>query len=269
MTDSLNLRATVLGCGSSPGVPRIGDDWGACDPDEPKNRRSRCALLVERFGAGERPTRILIDTGPDMRAQLLAAGVGAIDAVLYTHAHADHLHGIDDLRAFWLNEKKRVEAYADAQTIERIEQGFSYCVRTPPGGAYPPIVRLNLIDPDRPLTLDGPGGPIEVTPTRQLHGGSESLGYHFGRLAYSCDVSALPDATAAQLTDLDVWILGALRYEPHPSHFTVDQALDWIERLGPRRAILTHMHNDLDYATLRRDLPAHVEPAYDGMRIEF
>lgn len=263
----MSLRLTILGCGSSPGVPRIGNDWGACNPLEPKNRRSRCALLIEQFSDGAIPTRILVDTGPDMRTQLLAAEVDAIDAVLYTHAHADHLHGIDDLRAFWLNTRRVVPVHADDDTADRIEQGFSYCLKTAPGGSYPPIIALNRIQPYEPLVIDGAGGPVEIMPYRQIHGGGTSTGYRIGGFAYSCDVSAIPDETAALLHDLDTWVVGALRYEPHPSHLSVDEALAWIERLRPRRAILTHMHNDLDYATLKASLPAHVEPAFDGMQI--
>jgi phosphoribosyl 1,2-cyclic phosphate phosphodiesterase len=267
LAQSPKLRATILGCGSSPGVPRIGGDWGACDPEEPKNRRSRCAFLVERVGGEGRPTTVLFDTGPDVRAQLLVAGVTEVDGVVYTHAHADHLHGIDDLRAFHLNTGRLVDVYADAETASRIESGFGYCVRTPAGGAYAPILRLNHFDPDAPLTIDGPAGAIAFTPIRQIHGGSTSLGFRAGGFAYTCDVSDFPDASAALLEDLDVWVIGALRYRPHPSHLSVEEALGWIDRLKPRRAILTHMHNDLDYATLREALPAHVEPGYDGMQL--
>lgn len=204
-----------------------------------------------------------------MRSQLLAAEVDDIDGVIYTHAHADHLHGIDDLRAFWLNNRQLVELYADPMTAERIEQAFGYCVRTPEGGQYPPILRLNRIAPFVPFVIDGAGGPIEILPLEQLHGGGTSLGYRFGSLAYSCDVSGLPDESLARLDGLDTWIIGALRHQPHPSHFTVEQALGWIERLQPRNAVLTHMHNDLDYRTLATDLPDYVQPGYDGMRITF
>ncbi len=137
---SARHRATILGCGASPGVPRIGNDWGACDPDEPKNRRTRCSLLLERFDGDPTPTRILVDTGPDMRAQLLTAGVGAIDAVVYTHAHADHVHGIDDLRVFWQNTKQRVDVYGDNATMTHLERTFGYCFRSPAGSLYPPIL---------------------------------------------------------------------------------------------------------------------------------
>jgi phosphoribosyl 1,2-cyclic phosphate phosphodiesterase len=226
-------------------------------------------LLIERFDSGKRPTRVLVDTGPDMRSQLLAADVDHIDGVIYTHGHADHLHGIDDLRAFWLSTRRLVELYADDPTADRIEEGFAYCLKTAPGGSYPPIVRLNRMKPEGPFALGGSSGHIDILPYRQIHGDGSSTGFRFGGLAYSCDVSDLPDESAALLSGLEVWIIGALRHEPHPSHLTVAQALEWIDRLKPRRAILTHMHNDLDYATLRRTLPANVEPAYDGMQIAF
>jgi len=263
------LLATILGCGPSPGVPRIGNDWGTCDPANPKNRRSRCSLLVERRNDRHRPTRVLVDTSPDMRTQFLAAGVDHIDGVLYTHAHADHLHGIDDLRAFWMKDKRLVEVYADGNTGARILEAFAYCFRTPPGGSYPPILRMNRIDAYEPLAINGPGGDMDILPFAQTHGDSPSLGFRFGGLAYSCDVSALDRAAEAALQDLDVWIVDGLRHEPHPSHFSVRQALDWIERLKPKRAILTHMDYSLDYDALRQQLPPHVEPAYDGMAIAF
>jgi phosphoribosyl 1,2-cyclic phosphate phosphodiesterase len=249
-----------MGCGSSPGVPRIGNDWGACDPEEPKNRRTRCSLLIERVDGGEAPTSILVDTGPDLRAQLLAANVRHVDGVIYTHCHADHLHGIDDLRAFWLASKRLIDVYADPPTIARLEQGFGYCFRSPEGSFYPPILKHHPI---------ASGSSIEILPFRQVHGDIDSLGFRIGGLAYSCDVSDLPADSIAALAGLDVWIVDALRYREHPSHFNVDQSLAWIDRIRPRRAILTHMHNDLDYRRLMDELPSHVEPAYDGMQIEF
>ena len=263
------MRATILGCGPSHGVPRVGPDWGACDPDEPKNRRSRCSLLVERFAEGCRPTRVLIDTGPDLRSQLLAADVDHIDGVLYTHAHADHTHGIDDLRGFWLGNKRRIDVYADDVTAARLEEAFRYCFIAPPGGAYPPILNRHRIAPNEPFGVVGASGPVGIVPFRQIHGDIDSIGYRFGGLAYSCDISGVPDETMPLLAGLDVWIVDALRPSSHPSHFNLDQALAWIDRLAPRRAILTHMHSDLDYATLKKALPAGVEPAYDGMRLDF
>ena len=262
------LRFTVLGCGSSPGVPRIGNDWGACDPKNPKNRRSRCSLLVERMAAPGQTTRVLVDTSPDLRAQALAADFGTLDGVLYTHPHADHIHGIDDLRGFVINMRRRVDVHADAQTMTRLREAFGYCFETPPGSDYPPIVTGHPIAAGEPVTIDGPGGPLTALPIIQIHGRITSLAFRFGGLAYSPDVSDLDDEAEYRLQDLDVWIVDALRYAPHPSHFSLDQALGWIERLKPKRAILTHMHVDLDYEAVRRALPAHVEPAYDGMVID-
>jgi len=265
MTD---LVVTILGCGPSPGVPRIGNDWGACDPDEPRNRRSRCGLLVERRTAGSAPTRVLVDTSPDLRTQLLATGIDSLDAVLYTHAHADHLHGIDDLRAFWMKTKRRLDVYADDVTSSRIHDAFGYCFKTPPGGTYPPILAMNRIEAAAAFAIVGAGGPVDIAPFVQDHGPScATMGFRFGSLAYSCDVSGLDDRSASTLEGLDVWIVDALRREPHPSHFSVRESLAWIERLKPRRAILTHMDYSLDYATLRSELPPNVEPAYDGMVI--
>ena len=265
---SARHRATILGCGASPGVPRIGNDWGACDPNEPKNRRTRCSLLLERFN-GKRPTRVLIDSGPDMRAQLLDARVDWIDAVVYTHAHADHVHGIDDLRAFWQTSKRRVPVYGDGPTIDHLERAFGYCFESAAGGLYPPILKQHRIEDGAPLTVSGAAGDLTLLPFRQIHGDISSLGIRVGGLAYSCDVSDIPPETQPLLRDLDVWIVDALRHRPHPSHFSVAQAIAWVDRLRPHRAILTHLHGDLDYATLKRDLPPPMEPAYDGMTIDF
>jgi phosphoribosyl 1,2-cyclic phosphate phosphodiesterase len=263
------LRATILGCGASPGVPRIGNDWGACDPAEPRNRRTRCSLLIERFDDGNaRPTRVLIDTGPDVRFQLLAANVDHVDGVIFTHAHADHIHGIDDLRVFWLNTKRLVDVYADAATKARLDEGFGYCFRSPPGSAYPPILKHHPVEAGTPLTISGPGGPVALMPFRQVHGDIDSLGLRFAGIAYSCDISDVPPESMQHVAGLNVWIVDALRYKPHPSHFSLADALRWIERVKPRRAILTHLHGDLDYATLKRELPRHVEPAHDGMVID-
>ncbi len=229
----------------------------------------RTSVLIERFENGARPTRVLVDTGPDLRAQMLTANVDFIDAVIYTHAHADHTHGIDDLRAFWHMTERLVDVYADETTIAHLDRAFGYCFAQPTGSLYSPILKHHLIAPGTPLTIRGSGGPMTATPFRQVHGDTESLGLRVGGMAYSCDVSDLPHDSIPQLTGLDVWIVDALRHRPHPSHFSVAQATAWINRMRPRRAVLTHLHADLDYATLKRDLPPPIEPAYDGMVIEF
>lgn len=259
------LTFRILGCASSPGVPRIGNDWGACDPSNPKNRRRRAALLVTRTDAAGRVTRVLVDTGPDLRDQMLDAGIDWIDGVLYTHAHADHIHGIDDLRAFVLNRRRRVDVYLDAPTSARVREAFDYCFTTPPGSSYPPILNEHRIRPGEPVTVEGEGGPITAMPYRQVHGEIDSLGFRFGAIAYSPDVSDIPEESFDHLRDLDVWIVDALRWKPHASHFSVDESLGWIARMAPKRAILTHMHTELDYEKLAAYVPPGVEPAYDGL----
>jgi phosphoribosyl 1,2-cyclic phosphate phosphodiesterase len=262
-------RFTILGCGSSPGVPRINGEWGACDPNNPKNRRTRAALLVEQIGPGG-TTTVVIDTGPDFREQMIAARVKSIDAVLYTHPHADHIHGIDDIRGFVQHHGARVPIWADAWTMARIREGFPYCLETPPGGFYPPIVAANVIEPiDGPVVIGGAGGMIRFEPLLQVHGSINSLGFRAGDVAYCTDVSAFPEQTAARLSGLDLLIIDALQYRPHVSHFSLGQALDWIARLEPRRAVLTHMHIPLDYDTVMGETPDHVEPGHDQMAIEF
>jgi len=261
------LRLTILGCGSSPGTPRINGDWGKCDPANPKNRRSRAAALVERI-SGEGVTSVVIDTGPDFRGQMLMAGVKHIDAVVYTHPHADHIHGIDDLRSYWLERRQLIDIHADAPTLLRLRQAFGYCFETPPGSDYPPLVKGYPIVAGERVEIVGKGGALTAMPVRQIHGRISSLAFRIGGLAYSPDMSDLDDEAQYQLQGLDVWIVDALRPTPHPSHLSVDEALAWIERLKPKRAILTHMHVDLDYDTLRRTLPSHVEPGFDGMVIE-
>jgi phosphoribosyl 1,2-cyclic phosphate phosphodiesterase len=263
----MSTRFTILGCGSSTGVPRVGNDWGACDPSNPKNRRLRCTALVERTDSRGKTTA-LIDTGPDLREQLLRAGVRTIDGVLYTHDHADHTHGIDDLRMIAYAMKRRVDVWLDAPTRAGLLARFGYCFTTPPGGNYPPILSAHDISPPQPVHVEGAGGRVEAVPIVQEHGDVPSLGFRIGGIAYSPDISGLSPASAGLLEGLDVWIVDALRYRPHPSHWTVGQALEWIGKLRPKRAVLTHLHIDLDYETLKRDLPEGVEPAYDGMVIE-
>ena len=261
---SAELRFTILGCGSSGGVPRLGGHWGDCDPQNPKNRRSRCSMLVERVGS-EGTTTVLIDTSPDMRHQLLAAEVGRLDAVVYTHPHADHLHGIDDLRMIVFNMRARIPVYADAPTKADLLDRFSYAFVQPEGSSYPPILDLN--DIDGAFEIDGPGGVIPFQPFLVNHGAIDALGFRIGDLAYLPDVVAIPDAALPHLEGLDVWILDALRRTPHPTHFDFATALSWIERMAPKRAVLTNMHIDMDYATVAAETPDHITPAFDGMVI--
>ena len=263
----MTLKFTILGCGSSGGVPRPALGWGDCDPSNPKNRRRRTSLLVERRSAGG-VTRLLVDTSPDLREQLLDADIDWLDAVFFTHAHADHTHGIDDLRALVIKHRRRVAVYMDEHTAAVLHVRFSYCFRTPPGSEYPPIVTDHRLEPGRCEIVQGEGGPIAVLPLLQQHGDISSLGFRFGGLAYSCDLSGLPPASVAALEGLDVWVVDALRYRPHPSHFSVEDALGWIERIKPARAILTNLHSDLDFDRLRTQLPPNAEPAYDGLTVE-
>jgi len=260
------LVYTILGCGASPGVPRIGNDWGACDPQNPKNRRRRSGFLVERWN-GDAVTRVLVDTSPDLREQMLDARVDWIDGVVYTHSHADHLHGIDDLRAFVLNKKQRVRVFMDADTAERVREGFDYCFRTPKSSMYQPILDEHRITAYEPFVVDGAGGDIHIAPFRQIHGGISSLGLRFGDLAYSTDLNDIPDDSLPYLDGLEVWIAAALRRSAHPSHLSVGGVVEWAERFKPKRTILTHMHADLDYQSLVDELPDGIEPGYDGMRI--
>jgi phosphoribosyl 1,2-cyclic phosphate phosphodiesterase len=265
----MTLTFTILGCGSSGGVPRPAIGWGACDPSNPRNRRRRCSLLVERRNASGGRTRVLIDTSPDLREQLLDADVDWLDGVLFTHEHADHTHGIDDLRGLFLRHRRRIDVYLDKPTSRVLTCRFGYCFVTPPGSSYPPILNEHRVNAGVPVTIDGQGGAITVLPFRQDHGDIESLGFRFGDVAYSSDLRDLPPESIAALSGLDLWIVDALWYRPHPSHFSLADALDWIKRIAPARAILTNMHLDLDYEKLRGELPPNVEPAFDGLKIEF
>jgi phosphoribosyl 1,2-cyclic phosphate phosphodiesterase len=263
----MTMKFTILGCGSSGGVPRPALGWGACDPGNPKNRRRRTSLLVERREAAA-VTRVLVDTSPDLREQLLDAEVDSLDGVLFTHEHADHTHGIDDLRGLFLKNRRRLDVYADDPTSRMLMTRFAYCFVQPPGSDYPPIATMHRVTPGQPLTIEGKGGSITLLPFCQEHGDITALGFRFGDLAYSADLHDLPGASIEALAGIDTWIVDALRYTPHPSHFSVSDALSWIERIKPRRAILTNMHTDLDYEALRTRLPPGVEPAYDGMRLD-
>ncbi len=258
---------TILGCGSSGGVPRIGGDWGSCDPENPRNRRLRCSVMIEkRVRAGT--TRLLIDTSPDLRQQMLQASVRELDAVLFTHEHADHTHGIDELRAFYLRQRRRVPVWADELTGQMLTSRFAYCFYTAPGSDYPPILDLHRMTAGETVAIEGAGGVMEALPFKVEHGSIEALGFRIGGCAYTPDLNGVPADSLAALAGLDVWIVDALKRTPHPSHLSLPETLDWIARIKPRRAIITNMHVDMDYATLRRELPANVEPAHDGLQVE-
>ena len=264
----MTSKITILGSGSSAGVPRIGNDWGKCDPANPKNRRRRCSALVTQTGPdGE--TRILFDTSPDLREQMLSSGVADLDAVLYTHEHADHTHGIDDLRAFFLMKRARVPVWADDATGRMLTTRFSYCFYSAPGSDYPPILQLNSMESGKPVTITGAGGGITVHPFQVHHGTIDALGFRVGGMAYTPDIDGVPAQSMAALENLDLWIVDALRRTPHPSHWSLPQTLEWIVRMKPKRAVVTNLHVDLDFATLERELPAHVQPAYDGLELTF
>ncbi len=263
------IIATILGCGSSGGVPRIGNVWGACDPHEVRNRRRRCSLLIEGWTHGiSEPTRVLIDTGADLREQLLDALVDRVDAVLYTHEHADHTHGIDDLRVLALHNRRRVDVYFSRECGERLREAFGYCFSTPPGSSYPPILNAHEIADGDVVSVDGPGGTLAIRAFDLVHGDINAFGYRIGGLAYCCDLSAIPKSAEPALAALDTWIVDALRPTPHPSHLSLPETLDLIDRFAPRQAVLTNMHIDLDYRITDAETPAQVTPAFDGMQID-
>lgn len=274
------FRATILGCGSSGGVPRVGGadgrgDWGRCDPKEPKNRRLRCSLLVERahetkgFGR-EATTSVVIDTSPDFRAQMLAAEVAHVDAVLLTHDHADQTHGLDDLRAFAIRKRRRIPVHLDRTTAGGAVERFRYCFEQAEGSWYPAILdERTMPPPGGTFAIAGAAGDIPFTPFLQQHGQVKSLGFRIGDLAYSSDVNGLPPESFAILAGVKIWIVDALQIEPHGTHANLETTLGWIARVKPARAILTNLHVTMDFRALKESLPPGVEPAYDGLRVEF
>ena len=259
------LEFVILGCGSSGGVPRGDGNWGDCDPAEPKNRRSRCGALARRRGPNG-VTEVLIDTSPDLREQVLAAGVRRVDAVLYTHDHADQTHGIDDLRVFAMHERRRIPAFMDDVTRDALARRFDYIFESKFG--YPALLEAQpLPGHGRPWTIGGPGGDIPVVTFDHAHGPIRSVGYKVGGVAYSSDVSEVPDEAFEIISTADVWVVDALRWTPHPTHAHVERSLEWIARSGVKRAVLTNLHIDIDYNAIRADLPPNVEAAFDGMRL--
>ena len=262
----MSFSVTILGCGSSGGVPRVGQGWGACDPDEPRNRRRRCSILVRKSSTAG-TTQVLIDTSPDLREQLLGEDVRRLDAALLTHEHADHTHGLDDLRPLSLAMRAHVDLHMDERTSANVRQKFDYMFATPPGSGYPPFLRERRLRAGRATIVAGAGGAIDFLPIEVRHGDIDALGFRFGACAYTPDVNDLPPSAVAALRNLDLWIIDALRPAPHPTHFSLSEALVWIERLHPKRAVLTNMHNDMDYARLAASLPDTVTPACDGLTL--
>ena len=269
-----NYRATILGCGSSGGVPRTSGDWGVCDPSEPRNRRMRCSLLLEYWeGEAERPaqdqcTIVLIDTSPDLRAQLLDAKISRLDAVLLTHDHADQTHGIDDLRAIAYTMRKRIPTYMDQPTYDDVNNKFGYCFEMPDGRQHPPILdHQSRLEHKKSIKINGEGGALTVMPLTVSHGHSTSLGFRFGPIAYVPDVHEIDEDSLDALTGLDVFIADALRYHDHPTHAHADRTLEWCARTQAKKLIMTNLHIDMDYAALKAELPQPHEPAYDGMTV--
>ncbi len=259
------LRFTILGCGSSGGVPRLGNNWGECNPDNPKNRRRRCSMMVQRI-TDKGTTNVLIDTSPDMRQQLLDAGIGALDAVIYTHAHADHTNGLDDLRQYVLMQRAQVPVYADKLTQEGLLDRFNYAFVQPEGSFYPAILQMN--DLEDVTRIEGAGGTVEFMALDVDHG-TPAKGFRIEDLAYIPDVVRIPDETWPKLAGLDCWVIDALRRTPHSTHTHLSNTIEWIEQIKPRRAVITNMHVDLDYDDVMAETPENTIPAYDGLTISY
>ncbi len=270
----MTLRVTILGCGSSGGVPRVNGDWGVCDPLEPKNRRTRCSIYVEKWDGAKEPdspkdkTCVLIDTAPDLREQFLANKIKRVDALLYTHDHADQSHGIDDLRAVAYTMRKRIPTYMDKHTKAHLSVRFSYCFETPEGLVHPAILEMqDVIANGDDFAVQGGGGDLRVQAFEISHGPTPALGFLLdGVLAYTPDVWDVPDTVINQIEGVDVWIVDALRYNDHPTHAHADKTLSWIARSRARKGVLTNLHIDMDYATLKSELFGPLDVAYDGMR---
>ncbi len=270
----MGVRSVILGCGSSGGVPRVGGDWGICDPKNPKNKRSRSSLYVEFWDNKIMPppqnrTAVIIDTSPDLREQFLSADIQRLDAVLFTHEHADQSHGIDDLRAIAYRMRKQIPTYMDQNTKDHVHKRFHYCFEKPEGRVHPPILALqDLMKGGDTLIIDGPGGALSIKVLQLSHGPTPSLGFIFDeRLGYAPDVWDISPNSLTELYDIDTFIVDALRYNDHPTHANADKSLSWLAKIRARRGILTNLHIDMDYKSLSQELPPCAEPAYDGLEI--
>tara|TARA_Y100000590_G_scaffold470715_1_gene668347 strand:- start:10282 stop:11094 length:813 start_codon:yes stop_codon:yes gene_type:complete len=259
-----DIKITILGCGSSTGVPRVGNEWGDCDPSIPENKRNRCSLLIEKINNNKKTT-IVIDTGPDFRHQMNSSNVKKIDAIFYTHEHADHTHGIDDVRMYALRDKTRIDIYASRNTSNNLKHKFGYCFSSKNDSSYPPILRLNEIREEKTYLISGEGGDIKITPILQNHGNINSFGYKVKNFVYSSDLNDIPQNSLKYIQDIELWIVDSLRWNWHPTHFNVDSAVEWTNKLNVKNSILTNLHIDLDYNKLSKYLPSHIKPAYDGL----
>lgn len=272
MSEAGVIRARILGCGSSGGVPRADGDWGDCDPANPKNMRLRCSLLVElaptrkALWAGE-TTSLLIDTSPDLRQQLLNAGSPMLDGVAFTHIHADQSHGIDDVRAIVYRKRKKLRAFAGPKTGRSLAQRFDYIFETPPGSGYPPLLDMTSLEAGQAARIEGAGGVLQFSLFDVEHGGAPCSGLRIGPIAYTPDVNGISPGSMAAIDGAGLWIVDALREKPHPSHAHLAMALDWIKLARPQLAVLTNLHVDMDYEALRAKLPEGVRPAYDGLSV--
>ncbi len=264
LNKNIKYSFTILGCGSSGGVPRLSDGWGLCDPKNSKNYRLRCSLLI-KAQTEKGDTKLLVDASPDLRQQLLNSKIDNLDSVLFTHAHADHMHGIDDLRMIFFKRRSMLPIWANKQTALRIKKSFTYLIEQEKGTKYPPILTLNEIK--KSFSVEGNGGKVIVEPLLVKHGDIDALGFRIANVAYIPDVSEFYRESWERVKNLDVLIIDALRRSPHPNHAHLEKTLNWIEKLNPQKAYLTNMHNDLDYETVRKETPKNVYPAFDGLTV--
>ena len=275
MNDTLTI--TLMGTGSSGGVPRVGNVWGNCDPAEPRNRRRRCSILIERCktlqttSAIKHPpekTTVVVDTGADLREQLLSADVRSIEGVVLTHSHADHIFGLDDLRQMAINLRRPIDVWLDEPTRAQVMAAFSYCFNQAPGSSYPAFCNEHALTPLQPFEIQGPAGDITINTLIAEHGDINALGVRVADSVYLPDMKRVSDARSLELLqDVNVLIVDALRYHSHPSHMNLEESLAFIDKVRPNRAVLTNMHGDLDYQELSSALPDGVEAGYDGMKI--
>ncbi len=269
MQDSLTL--TLMGTGSSGGVPRVGNVWGNCDPDEPRNRRRRCSVLIQRArasGTELSKTTVVIDTGADLREQLLSADVRSIEGVVLTHSHADHIFGLDDLRQMAINLRRPIDVWLDSPTRVQVMAAFGYCFHQAPGSSYPAFCTEQVLAPCESFEIDGPAGSVQLNTLIAEHGDINALGIRVADAVYLPDMKRISDTKSIEmLRDVKVLIVDALRHTTHPSHMNLEESLAFIESVKPERAILTNMHGDLDYQSVKSSLPPGVEPGYDGLSI--